>query len=281
MIIEILPEIITGIASFAVGAGAFTAVGYTIRKKKAEKQIGSAELEVKRIYEEGAKQAESLKKEALISAKEEILKQRNEAEKEMKERRADISRMERRITQKEENLDKKSETLERKSEQLDKKIKENEALTEQINQLREQEMKILEKISGVTVEEAKQELLDRTESYTCVLVTTSVNLSPAFLRNSSEPTLRSEVAATSRLTAFQIAHQVSSSAKAGALEATSSILSRNVFSSLIQSTVLLPMLVSKYPISLIIATGAYFLTSAHVSLCLEASGLSTKYLAST
>ena len=164
MIIEILPEIITGIASFAVGAGAFTAVGYTIRKKNAEKKIGSAEQEVKRIYEEGAKQAESLKKEALISAKEEILKQRNEAEKEMKERRADISRMERRITQKEENLDKKSETLERKSEQLDKKIKENEALTEQINQLREQEMKILEKISGVTVEEAKQELLDRTES---------------------------------------------------------------------------------------------------------------------
>ena len=164
MIIEILPEIITGVASFAVGAGIFTAVGYTIRKKNAEKKIGSAEQEVKRIYEEGAKQAESLKKEALISAKEEILKQRNEAEKEMKERRADISRMERRITQKEENLDKKSETLERKSEQLDKKIKENEALTEQINQLREQEMKILEKISGVTVEEAKQELLDRTES---------------------------------------------------------------------------------------------------------------------
>ena len=159
-----ISEIIVGVASFAVGAGAFTAVGYTIRKKNAEKKIGSAEQEVKRIYEEGAKQAESLKKEALISAKEEILKQRNEAEKEMKERRADISRMERRITQKEENLDKKSETLERKSEQLDKKIKENEALTEQINQLREQEMKILEKISGVTVEEAKQELLDRTES---------------------------------------------------------------------------------------------------------------------
>ena len=64
-----------------------------------------------------------------------------EAEKELKERRADVSRMERRITQKEENLDKKSEALERKNEQLDKKIKENEALTEQINQLRLQEMR--------------------------------------------------------------------------------------------------------------------------------------------
>ena len=155
--------IVGGVAAL-VAAIIFYFVGYTARKKNAEKQIGSAEEEVKRIRKEGEKQAETLKKEALISAKEEILKQRNEAEKEMKERRADISRMERRITQKEENLDKKSEMLEHKAEQLDKKIKENEALTEQINQLREQEMKILEKISGVTVEEAKQELLSRVES---------------------------------------------------------------------------------------------------------------------
>ena len=159
-----MPELIIGVASFAVGALIFSFVGYFLRKMKAEKQIGSAEEEVKRLRAEGEKQAETLKKEALISAKEEILKQRNEAEKEMKERRADISRMERRITQKEENLDKKAETLERKNEQLDKKIKENEALTEQINTLREQEMKILEKISGVTAEEAKQELLTRVES---------------------------------------------------------------------------------------------------------------------
>ena len=158
-------NVIIGVAiSLVVSAPIFTVVGYTVRKKKAEKEIGSAEEEVKRLRQEGVKQAETAKKEALISAKEEILKQRNEAEKEMKERRADISRMERRITQKEENLDKKSEALERKNEQLDKKIKENEALTEQINQLREQEMKILEKISGVTAAEAKEELLARVES---------------------------------------------------------------------------------------------------------------------
>ena len=155
---------IVGGGAALVSAIIFSFVGYTVRKKKAEKQIGSAEEEVKRIREEGEKQAETLKKEALLSAKEEILKQRNEAEREMKERRADISRMERRITQKEENLDKKSESLERKNEQLDKKIKENEALTEQINQLRQQEMKILEKISGISVEEAKNELLCRVES---------------------------------------------------------------------------------------------------------------------
>lgn len=160
MIIYVIVGVIAAVAGVGFGCG----VGYTVRKKKAEKQIGSAEQEVKRLHEEGAKQAETLKKEALLSAKEEILKQRNEAEKEMKERRADISRMERRITQKEENLDKKSDALERKNEQLDKKIKENEALTEQINQLRDQEMKILEKISGISVEEAKEELLSRVES---------------------------------------------------------------------------------------------------------------------
>ena len=160
MIIYVIVGVIAAVAGVGFGCG----IGYTVRKKKAEKQIGSAEQEVKRLHEEGAKQAETLKKEALLSAKEEILKQRNEAEKEMKERRADISRMERRITQKEENLDKKSDALERKNEQLDKKIKENEALTEQINQLRDQEMKILEKISGISVEEAKEELLSRVES---------------------------------------------------------------------------------------------------------------------
>ena len=157
-------NVIIGAMSFAISAVVFSVVGYTVRKKKAEKEIGSAEEEVKRLREEGVRQAETAKKEALLSAKEEIIKQRNEAEKEMKERRADISRMERRITQKEENLDKKAESLERKNEQLDKKIKENEALTEQINQLREQEMKILEKISGISIEEAKQELLNRVES---------------------------------------------------------------------------------------------------------------------
>ncbi len=142
----------------------FFKIGYTRRKKKAEHDIGSAEEEAKRILEDGKKQAETQKKEALISAKEEILRQRNEAEKELKERRSEISRLERRITQKEENLDKKTEALERKNETLDKKIKENDVLREQINELREKELTVLEKISGISVDEAKDELLHRVES---------------------------------------------------------------------------------------------------------------------
>ena len=142
----------------------FYRVGYKRRQEKAESEIGSAEEEAKRIREEGAKQAETQKKEALLSAKEEILRQRNEAEKELKERRSEISRMERRLTQKEENLDKKTENLERKNEQLDKKLKENDEIRGQIEELRAKEMVILEQISGVSAEEAKEELISRVES---------------------------------------------------------------------------------------------------------------------
>ena len=165
---DLIYAILLAIGAFVV-AGVLSAiifrnVGYNARKRVAEAEIGSAEEEAKRIREDGAKQAETMKKEALISAKEEILKQRNEAEKELKERRADVSRMERRITQKEENLDKKSEALEHKNEVLDKKIKENDLLREQIEELRENELKVLEQISGISADEAKEELINRVES---------------------------------------------------------------------------------------------------------------------
>ncbi len=142
----------------------FYNVGYKRRKEKAELEIGSAEEEAKRILESGIKEAETQKKEALISAKEEILRQRNEAEKELKERRSEVSRLERRITQKEENLDKKAEALEKKNETLDRKIKENEALREQIGELYTKELEVLEKLSGISAAEAKDELLHRVES---------------------------------------------------------------------------------------------------------------------
>ena len=163
-----ISALIAGVSTFVVSSLAFSLifyrVGYKRRQETAELEIGSAEEEAKRIREEGAKAAETQKKEALISAKEEIIRQRNEAEREIKERRAEVSRMERRLAQKEENLDKKTETLEKKSETLDKKIKENDALREQINELREKEMEVLEKISGISVAEAKSEIMSRAES---------------------------------------------------------------------------------------------------------------------
>ena len=157
-------EILFGAIGAVVGILIGVLVGFVIRKAIAEKKIGSAELEASKIVSEAHKEAETSKKEALISAKEDILRQRNEAEKELKERRNEINRQERRIAQKEENLDKKTESLEKKNDQLDKKIKENESLREQINELFQKELKILENISGISAEEAKEELISRVES---------------------------------------------------------------------------------------------------------------------
>ena len=139
-------------------------VGMIIRKKIAEGKIGSAEAEAKRILADSEKTAESKKKEALIEAKEEILRQRNESEKELKERRSEISRTERRLVQKEENLDKKSEALEKKNEQLDKKLKDADAVREQVEEALSRQLSILENISGISADEAKEQLIERVES---------------------------------------------------------------------------------------------------------------------
>ena len=139
-------------------------VGIILRKKTAESKIGSAEEEAKRIVLDGEKQAETKKKEALIEAKEEILKQRNESEREMKERRAEISKTERRLVQKEENLDKKSESLEKKNEQLDKKLKDADAVRAQVDEALNAQLKVLETISGLSVSEAKEQLIEKVES---------------------------------------------------------------------------------------------------------------------
>ena len=133
--------------------------GISYRKKIAEAEIGSAEAEAKRIVEEAVKAGENKKREALLSAKEEIIKNRNEAEKELKERRIEISRQERRLQQKEETLDKKTESLEKKAEALNRKIKEADEEKEKIAGIHKAQIEILERLSGLTAEEAKEYLL--------------------------------------------------------------------------------------------------------------------------
>ena len=138
--------------------------GMILRKKVAEAKIGSAEEEAKRILLDGEKQAETKKKEALIEAKEEILKRKNEADKEIKERRAEVSKTERRLEQKEENLDKKSEALEKKNEQLDKKLKDVDVVRAQAEEALSKQLSVLEQISGLSVNEAKEQLIEKIES---------------------------------------------------------------------------------------------------------------------
>ncbi len=138
--------------------------GYNHRIKIAEAELGRAEEQAKKIVDDAKKEAEDKKRVALVEAKEEILKSKNEAEREFKDRRSEINRQERRLQQKEENLDKKTESLEKKDELLNKKLKAAEAQQAELEELRKQETEILERLSGLTAEEAKEYLLRNIES---------------------------------------------------------------------------------------------------------------------
>lgn len=157
---DIIIPIVAAAASLAIGLF----IGYIIRKRTAEAQIGSAEEQAKRILEDAIKSAEAKKKETLLEAKEEILSTKNEFDREVKDRRAELTRQERRVTQKEEALDRKSEALEKKDELLAQKIREAEAKNEEISALRAEQQQTLQKISGMTAEQAKSLLLTTLEN---------------------------------------------------------------------------------------------------------------------
>ena len=137
------------------------AVAY--RKMSYESKIGSAEEKSREIIDEALKVAETKKKEALLEAKEENLKARNELEKETKERRAEIQRYERRVLSKEENLDKKAEAMERKEAGLASREESLKKRSSEVEELFAKEKEELEKISGLTSDQAKDYLLKSVE----------------------------------------------------------------------------------------------------------------------
>ena len=157
--IYILVGVICAVVFFAIGSP----VRVQYRKRVSEKEISSAEEEAKRIINDAIKSAESKKREALVEAKEEILKARTEHETEVKERRAELQKQENRLNQKEENLDRKLENLEHKEEALTTKQEALDAQREELTQLKDQEVRELERISGMTAEEAKNVLLTELE----------------------------------------------------------------------------------------------------------------------
>ena len=126
----------------------------------AEAKITNAEELAKKLVSDAEKEAETLKKEQLLEAKEEVHRLRNELEKESRERRNEQQRIERRLIQKEESLDKKIETIEKKEELLNLRDENAKRRQEEINNIYEKQKKELEKMSGLTCEEAKEILFN-------------------------------------------------------------------------------------------------------------------------
>jgi len=156
---DVLLNVILLVGGAALGIG----IGYFIRKSFAEAKISSAEKAAEQIVEAAKKDVEALKKETVLEAKDEIHKLRTEAEKDIRERRNEIQRQERRLLQKEETLDKKLDSLERKEEQIANKEKRIEETQTQIDQLYAQQVAELERISGLTTEDAKNIILSNVE----------------------------------------------------------------------------------------------------------------------
>ena len=138
-------------------------VGIVIRKAMAEKQIGSAEAQAKKLLEDAIKAAETKRKEYMLEAKEEIMASRKELESEVRERRSELNRQETRLANKEENLDRKVDAIEKKEEALASKVKETEEIKEKLTQAHETQIKLLEKISGYSAQEAKVALVQELE----------------------------------------------------------------------------------------------------------------------
>ena len=139
-------------------------IGINYRKRIAEAKIGVAEDKAEKIVEDAKKEAENKKKEILLEAKEESIKTKNELEREVRERRNELSRTERRLVQKEETLDRKADSYEKKEEQLNKKIEELESQKAEVEVLHTKQIEELERISGLTRDEAKNYLLNIIEN---------------------------------------------------------------------------------------------------------------------
>ncbi|RFU71359.1 ribonuclease Y [Peribacillus saganii] len=158
--------IIFALLGLIVGA----VVGYFVQRSISNNKIAGAKSSAEQILEDAKREAEAVKKEALLEAKDEIHKQRTDAERDIRERRSELQKQENRLLQKEENLDRKDETLDKRETLLEKK---EDSLNQRQQHIEEMESKVeemvlkqqteLERISGLTREEAKAIIIDRVE----------------------------------------------------------------------------------------------------------------------
>ena len=161
-------QILLIVATFLISVAIGIPIGIFFRKKIAESKIESAENEVKRLLENAKIEAENRKKEEIFTAKEEILKARNELDKEIKERRGEIQLQEKRVIQKEETLERRAENFERREKELEKKHQELDGQKDALNQVFAKQMQELQRISGLTKEEAKKQILNELEKQVTV-----------------------------------------------------------------------------------------------------------------
>ncbi len=156
---DFLIPLIVGIIALALGGGA----GYVYRRSVSEKAIGSTEETVKKLLDDAQHKAEEKKKETILEAKEEVLKLRTEFDKELRERRNEVQRSERRVVQREETLDKKLDNLEAREETFNKQQKELQKLQEVTETLYQKQNEELERVSSMSMEEAKAVVMEKAE----------------------------------------------------------------------------------------------------------------------
>lgn len=155
----VIIKLIIGVVCLIIGV----IIGVLYRKNVAEKTIGSAEQEATRIINDAIKSGETKKREAILEAKDEILKARTEADRELKERRSEVQKTEHRLHQKEEVLEKKTDAMERKSDELSRRIAQAQKTQEESERIRMEQIATLERLSGLTRDEAKDYLVTSIE----------------------------------------------------------------------------------------------------------------------
>ncbi len=158
-----IPIIIAVLITIVISAPVTYIVTSAYQKKVVEAKIGSADEKARAIIDEAVKTAETKKRESLLEVKEESIRTKNELDREIKERRAEIQRNERRIEQKESNLDKKLDAIEKREAGFAAKEEEINRQKEEVAKLNEERLQELERISGLTSEQAKEYLLKTVE----------------------------------------------------------------------------------------------------------------------
>jgi ribonucrease Y len=152
-------EIVIGLIGLLVGAGA----GYVARQVMAQREATSAEARAKTVIVEAQREAESIRREAAVEAKDQVFKLRQEAESDLKARRVEIDKKEDRISQREATLDSRAVSLDRREQTLETKETEIVRAREEINKIAERARSELERVAGMTAQDAKQGLIEQIE----------------------------------------------------------------------------------------------------------------------